>query len=103
MLEQDLNAHKDEHSAAEQLRAGFVLEAEHMADPNADAGQHEGRRADKADRWKDADLKKGEGDADGERIDAGRDSQRQHRAERKRVAEVLLIVLARLADHGSRR
>lgn len=99
MLEQDLNAHKDEHSAAEQLRAGFVLEAEHMADLDADAGQHEGRRTDKADRRKDADLKKGKGDADGERIDAGRDGQRQHRAERKRVAEVLLIVLARLADH----
>lgn len=99
VLEQDLSTHKDEHSAAEQLRAGFVFKPEHMADPNADARQNKGRRADKADRRKDADLKKGEGDADGERVDAGRDGQRQHRAERERVAEVLLILLARLADH----
>ena len=68
--EQDLSAHKDEHSAAEQLRAGFVFKPEHMADPNADARQNKGRRADKADRRENADLKKGEGDADGERVDA---------------------------------
>ena len=49
VLEQDLSTHKDEHSAAEQLRAGFVLEAERMADLDADARQDKGRRADKAD------------------------------------------------------
>ena len=80
VLEQDLQAHEDQHDAADKLRARLVLCAEDVADADADGREDKGRHADEADGRNDVDLQEREGHADRERVDARGDRDRRFRA-----------------------
>ena len=65
VLQQDFRADEDEHAAAEELRAGAVLGAEHAADLDARRREQEGDHADKGHGGADVHPQKGEGDTHG--------------------------------------
>ena len=98
VLEQDLQAHEDQHDAADKLRARLVLRAEDVADADADGREDKGRHADEADGRDDVDLQERKGHADGERVDARGDRERQHGLDAEGIVQ-LVGAFARLLDH----
>ena len=101
MLEQNLHADEDENDTAGQLCAALVARAEEIADPNAHEREHKGRAADERDGGRDVHAEEGERDADGQRVDARGDRQREELAiaDAPAVLDLLFLLLAALADH----
>ena len=99
MLQQDFETHQDQYDTAEQLCAGLVLCAEHMADLHADARQHKRGCTDERHRRNDIDLPERKRHTDRKRINARGNRKRQHGHKAERIADAFVIVLARLAHH----
>ena len=71
MLKQDLGADENEHDAAGQ--GGLILKSgtEFVTDQDAKRAQGKGGNTDDGDGYEQIDLEKGEGDTDGQGVDAG--------------------------------
>lgn len=78
MLNQDFEADQKQDDAAGTLGPGFVARAKYGTDLHANYGNQEGDASDKCDRRKNAYFQECEGNADCQRIDAGRDGEKQH-------------------------
>ena len=100
MLQQDLGTQQDEQDAAEKFGAETIARAEHRADLHADGGGHEGDAADDSEGQRQIDGgQEAEGDADGQRVNAGGDGHEEHHAEGKRCVGLLLIGMEGLPYH----
>lgn len=100
MAEEDFEADGDEYAAAGDF--DFVLEevADALADGAADAGQREGDEADDYYGISDVGRDEGQGDSDGECIDAGGDGEGQEDGKVGRVGGVFgLFDFEGLPDH----
>ena len=100
VLQQNLDAQQNEDDAAQDFRSDTPARTEDAADLHACGGEQKRYRADEADGRDDVDLQRRERDADGERVDAGGDGEREHGARARRGT--LHIRLAEgLTDHIS--
>ncbi len=89
MLEENFEAHQDQHKASDQLGSGAVSGAEGAAQSYADCGQDKGNTSDKTDGGNDLYLQKGKGNPHGQRVNAGGYGQRKHGFDGKGVVQRL--------------
>lgn len=76
MLDDNFESHGNKDNAAEKLGACLIFIAEDAADFHADQAANKCRQTNKQHSGYDIHLKKGEGNADGKRVNACGDSQR---------------------------
>lgn len=99
MIEQYFHPHNHQDQPACKLGFGLIPGAEDIADLDADDGEDKGGGADEGDGRNDAYLQEGEGDADGQRIDAGGDGKQNHIARRHGAVHAFLLLIQGLPDH----
>ena len=99
MFEQDLESHQHQDQAAGQLRPGFIAAAEDISNLYAHDGEGEGDHADKGYGRQNGDGEKGEGDANGQSVDAGGHGQKRHAAHVQGRVRALRLRFQGFLDH----
>ena len=99
MIEQNFGSQQDEDDAAREFGLAFILGAEDVSKLDPRGGKQKGDHADETYGRDDTLDEEGERDADGQRVDAGGDGERQHHPKAHGGALRLFLPGQRLADH----
>lgn len=100
MFQEDLQPHSDQNDAAGEFSLRFVFCPKDMTDLDAKGGEQEGRHANEADGGDDVNLQEGEGDANGEGINASRNGKKKHGLDVERIICLFFLLRQCLANHG---
>ena len=78
MFKKDLKTKKDQDQTTDKLSLTFVSASEKVSDNNSDNGDNHSRDSNDGDRFYDRSIKEGEGDTDGQCVNAGSNSENKH-------------------------
>ena len=95
MLNENLQTYRDQHYTAHDACSPLIASSKAIPDYDTGKAQHKGRNTDYPNGKPNINLEKGECDANGERIDARRNSEHYQLAQVKLLSSTLTALIAR--------